>query len=445
MNFYSKKEIFRFFNHCSLKIKLPFFKKVLIATNNRNWLKLDNLVITAMSLRKGFQPIFLKYNGERREDGLSWRLEAEDIRKIRYKGINLYDVTIYQICVELQVFLNDLDLSDTRHIHVVQEWFRRAVAFIDYILPYFKKTRLHKVIILQGYLYDSAIIRRICIERGIPVVAVENTLNKDKIIWDDISCISVNQNLAANFYWRYRDVIDSRSAKKYCMEYIANIKTKKQDEHFSPDKQLLLDSGKKSIFFIGQVFTDASTLFGIGKFHNPVSIIEYLVKYAIKEDYNLIVKLHPKELDGSDILQNRYDSLTHRQIKANAPLYNSIKTNKNIYYDYENAYDTYSIIQNSDVCVTINSQAGLESLLLGKKVVTCGNAFYNCLNSVFQATDESHMVFLLDRLLRYEAPEADLNQVYKFFYIFCEKYCLPKNEKSFLSLFERTIVQQGQR
>ena len=126
-------------------------------------------------------------------------------------------------------------------------------------------------------------------------------------------------------------------------------------------------------------------------------------------------------------------------------MYDLIKQNKNIYYDHENTYDTYSIIQTADVCVTINSQAGLESLLLGKIVITCGNAFYNCLNSVYRALDNRHIGFLLNQILKNTAVGVDMNQVYKFFYIFCEKYCLPKDEKSFLWLFEKSIVNQGQR
>ena len=120
-----------------------------------------------------------------------------------------------------------------------------------------------------------------------------------------------------------------------------------------------------------------------------------------------------------------------------------IKENSNIYYDHTNGYDTYSIIKNADVCVTINSQAGLESLLLGKIVITCGNAFYNCLNSVYQALNKHHLGFLLSQILKETDSGVDMDQVYKFFYIFCEKYCLPKNESSYLRLAEKSIIHRG--
>ena len=433
------KKFYRLANRCSSRRRLPFFNKVLIATANRDWFKLDNLKIALHCLPKGFQPFFLNYDDNRLEPDSSLQLETEDLRTLSHRGVNLYTVTVYQICVDLQVFINDLDFTNAHHVRAIRKWYRKAASFIDFILPYFHKASFEKVIILQGHLYDSAIIRLICVDRGIPVVAVENTFNKDRIIWDDISALTVNKNLAANFYWRYRDLIDFNTAAAYGTEYLGNIKSKKQKDHRSPGKQLKLDGRRKNIFYIGQVFTDASTLFGISNFRNPVSIIEYLVNFALKENYNLIIKLHPKEIEGIDICQNKYDSLTHRQVRSHSKLYDRIRENKNIYYDYENTYDTYAIIQNADVCVTINSQAGLESLLLGKMVITCGHAFYNCLDSAHRAVDDRHLGFLLNRILKDEAMVVDMEEVYKFFYIFCEKYCLPKTEQSIVSLFEKRI------
>ncbi|OEU67539.1 MAG: hypothetical protein BBJ57_10870 [Desulfobacterales bacterium PC51MH44] len=438
-----KKKILNFVRAYNFRVKLPFFKKIIIGPN-LNWFQFNHSLITAHALAKGFQTIFLKGCEHRNKTDHAFTLEPDQILRIRHEGINLFKVARYQICVELQTFITDLDFSNPGHLVVIEKWFQKAATFIDYVLPFFQKTRFAKAIILQGHLYDHAIIRWICVKRGIEVVAVENTFNKEKFVWDNISGISVNKNQATNFYWRYSDVIDSQMAREYCHKYIVDIKLKKQDEHSSPNNKLILDKSRKSIFYIGQVFTDASTLFSIGNFHNPISIIEYLVKYAINENYNLIIKLHPKEISGSDICQNRYNSLTHRQIRSNPPLYDLIKQNNNIYYDHANAYDTYSIIKNADVCVTINSQAGIESLLLGKIVITCGNAFYSCLNSVYRALDDRHLGFLLNQVLKNTVPGVDMNQVYKFFYIFCEKYCLPKNEKSFLRLFEKSIINQRQ-
>ena len=416
-------------------VKLPFFKKILIGTS-RKWLQLDFARITAMALLKGFQPVFLKEFLQ--EKDIEYNKDDINInfRSMDYRGINLFEVTQYQIFVDLQIFKSDIDFFNPAHTQVIKKWFRRAAAFIDYILDSFQIHKYHKVIIFQGYLYESAILRWICIERGIQVVAVENTFNKDRIIWDNISGISVNKNLSRNFLWRYERITDPRVSMNYSINFIKNIKLFKQIEHRSPKNNLIFNRTGKTIFFIGQVLTDASTLFGINDFLSPVSIINELVQYVTDRKHTLIIKLHPKELYNTGI----YNSLTHRKIIASDPLYSLIMESENIIYDHENNFNTYSIIRASDICVTINSQAGLEALLLGKNVITCGEAFYDCLKATHSAQNKRELIYLLDLLLKKGFDEAHIDEVYKFFYIFNEKNCMKRNEKSFLKLFFTTSI-----
>ena len=222
---------------------------------------------------------------------------------------------------------------------------------------------------------------------------------------------------------------------RYSRIFVENIKAYKQAEHKSPNREMSFSIRDKTILYIGQVYSDASTLFGINDFHSPVSIIEDLVNYSRKKGYTLMIKLHPKEIDGLNICQARYNSLTHRKIQTNVSLYTHIQESKNIIYDYENSFDTYSMIRSADICVTINSQAGLESLLLGKRVITCGNASYDCLSPVYPAKNSGILTILLDYLLKNDSEDIDMDEINAFFYIFCEKYCIRKDEKSFVKLF----------
>jgi hypothetical protein len=414
------------------KAKLPFFKQVLVADRN-NWCQLDYVKMIISAFLKGFQFVIL-YNKDTAPAKININLDGENIKDSTYKKIYLWRVSLYHICVELQVFRNDIDLTNPEHISVIKKWLQKSIDFINHIEPYFKDRFYHKVIIQQGHLYDSSITRLLCTKKGIEVIAIENTLNKDRIIWDNISGISVNKNLARNFFWKYSDIVNSEKTEKYSKNYLTNIKTLKVSEHASPKKQISKTGHEKVIFFIGQVYTDASTLFGIYGFHSPVSIIDSLVQYAIKNDYLLIIKLHPKEIDGMDICSNRYDSITHRNILNRGRLFEEITAHKNIIYDYQNEYDTYSIIDISDICVTINSQAGLESLLFGKKVITCGNAFYDCISSVYSAKQESILYCTLDYLLKNGDVPVNMQEINNFFYIYCEKYCIKKTEPDFLNL-----------
>ena len=62
-----------------------------------------------------------------------------------------------------------------------------------------------------------------------------------------------------------------------------------------------------------------------------------------------------------------------------------IADNKNVLFANDN--DTELLILNAKAVVTINSTVGLESLLLGKKVITLGNACYNIPDLVLHAKD----------------------------------------------------------
>lgn len=423
---------------CYSRVKLPFFRKILIGPN-LNWFGLNYSALAIRAILKGYQLIFLKNSNHPGKSEYVYTLEPDKLSNITHKGVNLFEIVQYQICVELQTFITDIDLAERTHLAVIEKWFQKAASFIDYVTPYFNKNRLFKAIILQGYLYEHAIIRWICIDRKIEVLAVENTFNKDKIIWDNVSGISVNRNLARNYFWRYERIVDNEKSTKYTKSFIADIKRFKQTEHKSPGREFSLTLQNKTIFYIGQVYTDSSTLFGINDFHSPISIIEALVNYSLKRNCTLLIKLHPKEIAGYDICNTPYDSLTHRKVRANVELYDRIMESENIIYDYNNDFDTYSIIRVSDICVTINSQAGLESTLLGKRVITCGNAFYDCLGHVYPARNKVILISLLDSLLAEDFEDINMDEIYAFFYIFCEKYCIPKNSASFVKLFAKLI------
>lgn len=432
------KKIVDVLHVCISYIKLPLFKKILIGPHF-TWFQFNQSLLTAHALLNGFQPIFLKECKNHVKPNQTIALKQCQIKSFRYKGINLFEVTQYQICVDLQSFITELDFSDPTQFKIIETWFCKAAVYIDYVLPLFQKTRFSKAIIMQGYLFDHAIIRWLCIERSIEVIAVENTFNKNRMIWDNVSGLSVNKNLASNYFWRYESSIDIYKAKNYSEEYIKNIKTFKLQEHNSPTTEISIPSKGKTLFFIGQVYTDASTLFGIYDFNSPVSIIESLVEYVIKNRHTLIIKLHPKELDGFDIQGKRYDSLTHKKIMANHELFSIINNHPNIIYDYTNSYDTYSFIKKSDVCITINSQTGLEALLYGKPVITCGNIFYRSLKSTYTAQNKSILYALLDTLLTTDFIQIDWDEIYRFFFIYCEKYCIHKNERSLIALFRKTL------
>ena len=62
---------------------------------------------------------------------------------------------------------------------------------------------------------------------------------------------------------------------------------------------------------------------------------------------------------------------------------------------FANGNATQELIQNSEFVLTINSTVGLESVLLGKPVITLGQAFFNVPGLVVHADSESEMLALV--------------------------------------------------
>lgn len=87
-----------------------------------------------------------------------------------------------------------------------------------------------------------------------------------------------------------------------------------------------------------------------------------------------------------------------------------------------NGYPTQELIEKSLAVVTINSTVGIEALLLEKKVIVLGNAFYAIEGIVKQARTASQLVEILDTLQRWQ-PDAKLREKFlKYLYF---EYLVP--------------------
>ena len=422
------------------EIPIPFFKTLFIV-DLRRWHGLNYQNISALCLSKGYKVLFFQRKRVTRlnTDFQRDTITNENYKSIIYHGVPIYEVAIYSICVDLKIFPSELNLNNPDHSDTTIQWYKRSAEVIEDMVSYFNRYHIEKVIILQGHLPEATAARIVAQSRGIGVISFENTFNKTKLIWDDVSGITVNKNLAKNYFWKWERIIDPQIASHSVDKYLRNIKNNKSEEHGSPFRSLSIPKKKKSILFLGQVYTDSSVLFGINDFNNPVTIIYELAEYAKVNDFELIIKLHPKEVSGVDILKRKYDFITYQKIMSQRGLSEVLQSIHSI-IDYENQYDTYSLMDRADVCVTINSQAGLEALIKGKDVISCGSASYGGLGFTFDAHNKDMLRFFLDLRLNQEASVIDYKKINKFFYIFDELYCITKNEKEFV-----TKITGGQR
>ncbi|WP_181855244.1 hypothetical protein [Winogradskyella sp. KYW1333] len=349
---------------------------------------------------------------------------------MKYKSIQLYDVAIYNICNDLGIFKDELSLEV--HIDTVKKWFSRAINTIDYLEKAFEENDVAGALIFHGHLLFDACLLEFCRTRQTKFLTLELTANKNKIVWDNISGFVVTYNLSKNFFDKYIYTLDENLVNEYVKNYIENIHSVKREEHSSNTQlQNQLKTDKPYILFLGQVYNDASQLFTIeNDIGNPVNIIYKLEEILNRANLSLVVKLHPKEINGRNpVTQKLYDNPTYSRIAKN------IKSN-NIHIDSVNQYDTFQLIKNSKAVVTLNSQAGLEASLFNKPIFCYYKGFYSNLGFT---NDYSNLEELESKLLEFiNDDKAIKNELYAkgFFYIFFEKYCFELNE---LNLINKVI------
>jgi len=347
-------------------------------------------------------------------------------REAIYRGLSLWSGVLYSACVELQCFTDEIDFENQEHQSCLNKWFAIGRSTVDQVYSEISENRPLAVVVFQGHFISEHVLRQAAIKEGISVYAVERTARKDRLLFESISGVTVNRNMARNYYWRYLDSLPEKDAGEYCKSLIAGTKTHKQAQHMSPDRVFDTEGSKKVLLFLGQVYTDSSLLFGMVGYQNPIAVFEDVIKWCDQNDYLPVFKLHPKEHSGHDPIFSRdYEQLTFRKWQTATDVNHRVEKGS-VVVDEDNRYDTYSMIKKADLVVTINSQAGLEAAIRGKAVVVNSGAFYSSLGfthdyqsrrTLHAALDDAAEVSLDGSGTRKDAAE-------KFMFTFYEHCCL---------------------
>jgi len=158
------------------------------------------------------------------------------------------------------------------------------------------------------------VCRRFAICFDIPFLALENTSDETRLLWENVSGVSVNRTLARNYFWRMQDICSEEQVMGYCRDKIRNIRSNKLEEHVSGEA-LLGARNRPFLLYLGQVYTDTSLLFSSLRELTPEVVVQALSKQADELGMDLVVKLHPKE-DGSNSSMAKvpYDRLSYRKL-----------------------------------------------------------------------------------------------------------------------------------
>ena len=93
---------------------------------------------------------------------------------------------------------------------------------------------------------------------------------------------------------------------------------------------------------------------------------------------------------------------------------------------FDNVSKIKDVLAKADVVITINSSVGMEALILGKKVIVLGDAFYNIPGLTLQANDSSTLLAALNAVKRFE---VDQELRHKFLEYLANEYVVPGDWK----------------
>ncbi|MCP3981423.1 MAG: methyltransferase domain-containing protein [bacterium] len=362
-------------------------------------------------------------------------VDAGTWRQRTHHEVPLAPVSLHDLCVRGELTPRVLEDDPDSHIEAIATEYGRAVKMIDRALLYIERLEPETAVVAQGHVLASAVVRALALRRSMRLVCLENTLHAGKLLWDDVSGLTVHRNAARNIWWRVEDSVPAAEAEAFATEYLAGVRSLKSQEHATPEVALPeLDSASPVIVYLAQVSTDASVLFGLGPgFKTQVDVIRSLARHAVARGHSLVVKLHPKEKEGQSVLDIPYAQLTLRQMRADPELAALLDAG-DLRVDGDNQYDTYGLIARADLCVTVNSQAGLEALVMGREVVLCGGAFYGGLGFTHEADDAESLAVCVDRVLQRDVRRNDGVEPRRFFHVFLNGYCLEKSWRSLVAL-----------
>lgn len=418
------------------RLPIPGYRRIYCADPNIAFLGIPLIDLQLACLQRGVQLIVPKRN-EAQSIAHTDPSDEFHCTDDHFEGISVMKVAEYSILVDLEAQLDELPVLAKTRASVFAHYRSIAVRSIRFLTRELDRFKPDAVLLAQGYGIQACATRLLSIKKDISIIAVENTALKNQMLWDVISGVTVNQNMARNVFWRYQDVVLPEEAATFCAGIRQTTKHRKQQEHASPECVWTSSSRKPMVLYLGQVFTDSSLLYGCHPHFGPIQVIHTLCVWADQNDVDVFIKLHPKEVSGlAPVTARPYKKLTFRKLTADDKVAPFLERGR-VTVDDENHWDTYKLIDKADVVVTINSQAGLEAAMRGKNVITCGKCFYG--NSGFTCDVETprQLEHGLDKWQSAGYSPQKHQAAEKFFYVFFAKYCITKSKEGLAQLLRR--------
>lgn len=265
------------------------------------------------------------------------------------------------------------------------------MAYRNY-LRYFQiikeRAQYDKIVLWNGLSFRQAIMLEIAKLYDITPYYIENGLMPKTIVLDPQGVNAYNSvPREKSFYEAYRKT----------HENLPTELIQRQAKNSKKFETKEVELPKKYLFIPFQLDHDTQILI-----HSPwITSMEYLFRVFEEmqlrdPDLHIVFKEHPSNKHDYPTLHTKANTYDHIHII--------------------NSYPTQHLITHAQAVITVNSTVGIESLLLGKRVIVLGNAFYAIEGVTKQAQSEKELKEIIDSLNSWEREDKIVENFLHFLY-----------------------------
>ena len=304
---------------------------------------------------------YIKYDPD--DALLSMNFKPDEIMTFEYKGINLWHHCKGSIGYELPGL--DLNNITSEEFTSLSKIYSRAIRFIDCFLKILDYNQPNAIIVWGGSFIEPSIMSTISKRCGIPVFAIEFSFDANRMHFDESG--RVGNDFSFNDKWitlknkplsqaqlkQVSSWVEANYAGKYYRGQKAEISERVSN--------FLLQCTSKPILLIGQCYVDTVISYDNPWYKDTLSAYYDVIELCEKIGQSLIVKCHPGD-------KEEYKTRLKEKCEFSSNvLFVGLDVDENV----------YSLMDEVIAGITINSQAGLEMLAKGKRVLCLGRSFYS--------------------------------------------------------------------
>lgn len=363
---------------------------------------------------------YLEPDAQRRCDRIAAALAPEP--RPAYDGIVLDEV----IKASLARYLRQLyDASQLRHQAARLQFINDALRYLEAAARILDHWRPEAIVIWGGLFYAERIAAILARRRGIRVIAIENTAFRDRIYADTAGVTGNRHTAAHSWHWleaRALSPIERHSLRDYLARVHAGAASWVPQAQSGSGEEIRralgIPADRRLALLIGQVAVDSVVLLDSPLFPDMRDFITTTAEIiARRPEYHLVVRLHPAEAMWHDNLT--LQRLAGWQAPANCSIVHSQQLN------------TYDLMRESDLGITLCSQAGLEMLSMAKPVVTAGRSFYSGKGLTYDVGSRAAYPAVLEEALRNPGLSREQREgVEKLLYHMIFEYLVPFDRES---------------